>query len=136
MVYDKCVEKPDLSEKMLSLYKQLLLSHLMFTVRSYSDSNKIKEFNYYHECYVMYAAILIKKVFAYLDRYYLPSRDIGSLTQLSLNFLHRNLLGTAELRSNYLQCFIQTLGEVKCSLFSFEVDWFSQIMNCIPFLSI
>jgi len=113
MVYDNCVKKPYLNEKMLTLFKQLLISHLMSTVRSYSDPNKIKEFNYYHESYVGYAYILIKKVFSHLDRYYLPSRDLGSLTELSLNFLHRNLLGTPELRANYLQCFIQTLGEVK-----------------------
>lgn len=122
MIYDKCIEKPSKSEKMLNLYKQLLIFHLRSTIRSYSNPDKIKEFNYYYESYVIYASILIKKVFSYLDRYYLPARDIGTLTHLSLNFLHRNLLGTPDLRAIYLQCFIHILGEVKKHLFSIEAD--------------
>ena len=71
MVYNKCIEKPSQSEKMLNTFKQLLLSHLTSVFNSYQVANKIQEFNYFHECYVLYANILVKKVFCYLVKIWL-----------------------------------------------------------------
>ena len=66
MVYDKCIEKPSKSEKMLNTFKYLLIAHLKSAIRSFSHPDKIKEFNYYHESYLIFAQILIKRVFSYL----------------------------------------------------------------------
>lgn len=54
------------------------------------------------------------------DRYYLPSRDLGSLMTIAISIFYQNQLSSIESRRNLMNCFTITLGEVKVLVFSTE----------------
>lgn len=51
---------------MLTYFKQLMTSHLSVTSRTLTNSSYIKEFNKIHDSFMLYAELLIRRVFSYL----------------------------------------------------------------------
>ena len=69
----------------------------------------IKQFNLFWECYAMFMLTISKRIFSYLDRYYAPSLEEGTLSRVGLNLFDSYLFRACR-KKRYFNQYIQDLG--------------------------